>query len=212
MPGSLVLDLGCGSGSLLDVPLLRSNCRIIGVDNAWKMCRMAHEAGLAAVNASATAMPFSDETFDTCVSSFLFHGLDDPDLNGTLAEIWRVLKPEGKLVFAMLNADTVTPVATQYSSAQTATFQRAMRLPHGVRFHSLRIKAGGSEHLPAPVPFYERPLSTYLKAFQAAGLRMVDLGSPVLPHNAKVGAELLDFWKLEPFICGVFAKTARVAS
>lgn len=49
------------------------------------------------VRASAEKLPFADESFDTVVSTMVLCSVDDVDRS--LAEIRRVLKPDGRLLF-----------------------------------------------------------------------------------------------------------------
>jgi ubiquinone/menaquinone biosynthesis C-methylase UbiE len=57
----------------------------------------ALEASAEIVDASAEELPFSDATFDTAVVTFVLCSVRDPD--AALAEIARVLKPNGRLLF-----------------------------------------------------------------------------------------------------------------
>ncbi|MBO0767838.1 MAG: class I SAM-dependent methyltransferase [Solirubrobacterales bacterium] len=49
------------------------------------------------VNAGAEQLPFEDASFDTVVSTLVLCTV--PDLPGTLAEVRRVLKPQGRFLF-----------------------------------------------------------------------------------------------------------------
>jgi SAM-dependent methyltransferase len=94
-----VLDLGCGNGALL----LELGDRIasgIGVDSSRKMLDLAQRrargsAKLAFQPIDGPSLPFADGAFDLVVSFLSFRYLDwDP----ILAEIRRVLAPEGRLL------------------------------------------------------------------------------------------------------------------
>jgi ubiquinone/menaquinone biosynthesis C-methylase UbiE len=101
-PSDLVLDIACGTGEferlmLSEYPMQQ----MVGVDISEKMLAIAHHKLQAYANisfhcASASALPFADQSFDTVVSANAFHYFDDP--RGSLAEIKRVLKPEGKVI------------------------------------------------------------------------------------------------------------------
>ena len=52
------------------------------------------------------ALPFADESFDLVVSGLSFQYVND--LPGTLAQIRRILKPDGMLLAAMAGGDTLT--------------------------------------------------------------------------------------------------------
>jgi len=90
-----LLDLGCGTGR--NLPLFGSGVRAIGVD-PWhpslvKARRRAPRVPL--VCARAEALPFRDGAFDTVVSGLVFCSVGDVPRG--LAEVRRVLKPEGFL-------------------------------------------------------------------------------------------------------------------
>jgi ubiquinone/menaquinone biosynthesis C-methylase UbiE len=89
------LDLGCGTGR--NLPLLPSAARAVGLDPALDALRRArHRApGIPLVAGSAEALPFRDRTFDTVLSGLVFCSVPDPARG--LAEVKRVLRPDGEL-------------------------------------------------------------------------------------------------------------------
>jgi ubiquinone/menaquinone biosynthesis C-methylase UbiE len=116
-----VLDIGCGTGALLRTlaTRLRSQATLIGIDPAPTMIEVARievgQATSAAVRAEAAArprlslalataerLPFADRSFDLVVTTVSFdHWADQP---AGLAEVRRVLRPEGRLVLVDLFA------------------------------------------------------------------------------------------------------------
>lgn len=97
-----VLEIGVGTG--LNLPLYPASVRqltCIGPDQhmAKQATRRAAERGLTVeyVSCSAESMPFVDETFDWVVSTFVLCSIADQ--SRAAAEIARVLRPEGRLVF-----------------------------------------------------------------------------------------------------------------
>lgn len=89
------LDLGCGTGrNLLLIP---PGAPAIGIDPALTSLRRARRRapGVPLVQASAEALPFRDGCFDTVVSGLVLCSV--PDASRGLAEIRRVLAPEGTL-------------------------------------------------------------------------------------------------------------------
>ena len=102
--GATVLDLGCGRGACLlpAAERLGSSGRIIGVDLSAAMVeRTARElkhlgiANARACQMDADALAFADSSFDLVLCGFVLFLL--PDLDRILAEILRVLSPEGVL-------------------------------------------------------------------------------------------------------------------
>ena len=98
--GRDVLEVGCGTGLLLD--RIRTFARSArGVDISPAMLRRASERGHDVREASATELPFEDETFDvTCSFKVLAHVAEVP---GALREMARVTKPGGYVVAEFYN-------------------------------------------------------------------------------------------------------------
>jgi len=105
-PGLHVLDIGCGTGTLL-VKLKRQYgaAQVVGLDPDPKALRRAHiKAARAAVSVQfdqgfANELPYKRESFDRVFSSFMFHHLDKPEREKMLKEVLRVLKPGGSFHF-----------------------------------------------------------------------------------------------------------------
>jgi SAM-dependent methyltransferase len=104
-PGKTALELGCGTGLFLS-RAAASGAAIHAVDLSVDLLDKAREKtkGLPLVTLSrgnAEALPFRDSSFDAVYGSSILHHLD---LDAALAELRRVLKPGGRLVFAEPNA------------------------------------------------------------------------------------------------------------
>ncbi len=103
-PGHRVLDLGCGTGSLVVlVKRLHPDVDVVGLDPDPKaLARGKRKADRAAVSIQfdqgfSDALPYPDASFDRVVSSFMFHHLPPDERENTLREVRRVLKPGGAL-------------------------------------------------------------------------------------------------------------------
>ena len=92
--GSLVLDVGCGTGDLAR-SLREKGRKAIGIDLSLGMLRAAHTGGAPLVQADAVALPFPTGAADGVVSGFAIRNF--ADLDGTLRELGRVLRPGGRL-------------------------------------------------------------------------------------------------------------------
>jgi ubiquinone/menaquinone biosynthesis C-methylase UbiE len=101
-PNQRVLDLGCGTGTL--VVLLKRKypaAEIVGVDPDPKALQRAQKkirrAGVAVQldEGFADELPYEAGTFDRVLSSFMLHHLEEHEREKTLREVLRVLKPVG---------------------------------------------------------------------------------------------------------------------
>src|ERR1043166_5202026 len=98
-PGARVLDLGAGPGSF---PISRNDLSVVRLDLEIPPARN----GGCYVSADAARMPFAGAVFDLVVSN---HSLEHfVELEATLREIGRVIRPGGTLYIAVPNAATLT--------------------------------------------------------------------------------------------------------
>ncbi len=91
MPGSRVLDVGCGHGELID-ELNGLGMRTMGLEVAPRLVAECCERGLSVRHGMAESLPFDDASFDAIVSSVVL-----PYTKERLAfrEFNRVLRPGG---------------------------------------------------------------------------------------------------------------------
>lgn len=101
--GVRVLDLGCGTGTLLAMAAERGAV-VTGIDADPKMLAKAvpklqgREARL--VEGYTTAVDLPEASFDVVISSLFFHHLRTADKRATLERALRWLMPGGRLVIA----------------------------------------------------------------------------------------------------------------
>ncbi len=113
VPGSTVLDAGCGGGRNI-VYMMRSGYTVYGIDHASEAINRvrALAAGLAphlpADNfrvGSIESLPFADSSIDIVLSIAVLHfAEDEPHFFAMFSEMWRVLKPGG-IFFCRLASD-----------------------------------------------------------------------------------------------------------
>ena len=106
VPGEVVLDAGCGTGSLAIAARRRVGAAgaVHAIDAAPEMIARAREkAARAGVDvafetARAEALPFPDAHFDVVLGTLMLHHLPGPVRRAFAAEARRVLKPGGRVL------------------------------------------------------------------------------------------------------------------
>ena len=110
-PGQTVLDVACGTGVVAREAARRVGPRghVTGIDLNPGMLATARRLAPAIEwrEGRAEALPFADATFDavTCQFALMFF----QDRPTALAEMWRVLRPGGKMAVAVWGALSATP-------------------------------------------------------------------------------------------------------
>jgi len=139
-PGDSVLDVGCGPGSVTIPAKMAAGAKgqVAGIDPSPEMIsvarRNAAHKGLEIDFRVGVieALPFPEASIDVVTSSLMIHHLpEDLQVKG-LAEVYRVLKPGGRLLIA----DFMRP-----NTSLLNRFFTALSLHHGLKF--------GVEDLPA---------------------------------------------------------------
>lgn len=115
--GETVLDLGCGGGidAILAAQAVGTTGRVIGVDLLDEMCQRARAAAAEAGVSGSTEfrpgaiedIPLPDESVDVVVSNGVLNL--SPRKSRALAEIFRVLRPSGRISITDLVVDDDLP-------------------------------------------------------------------------------------------------------
>jgi ubiquinone/menaquinone biosynthesis C-methylase UbiE len=104
-PGAQLLDVGCGTGRFLrEVKANYPRLGVTGLDLSPYYLEVARRelrswSRVQLVVGAAEAIPFADGQFDAIACIYLFHELPSGVRRAVVAEIRRVLKPGGTLVF-----------------------------------------------------------------------------------------------------------------
>lgn len=161
-PGCDVLDLGTGFGPVVLELAHRSNVRGVGVDRdpevlalattiAGSLEHLLHPgASVRFEQGEVTALPFEAGTFDLATARLLFQHLPDP--RGAVRELWRVLRPSGKVI--------VVDVDDGFGLTYPAASPELQALEHA--FAKCQASQGGDREI-------GRKLSTY---FSEGGFRI----------------------------------------
>jgi ubiquinone/menaquinone biosynthesis C-methylase UbiE len=105
-PGMRVLDVGCGTGVHLDL-YRRAGCRVSGIDASPSMLAVARsrlEEGAELLLGDATQMPYESGTFDLVLSMLVLHEMNPSTRMSVLAEMKRVLRPDGRILLIDFHA------------------------------------------------------------------------------------------------------------
>lgn len=112
------LEIGVGTGRFAQ-PLGIT----FGVEPSPAMAAIAQQRGIQVVRADAGYLPFPPETFDTVLLVTVLCFLPDP--RQVLREASRVLKPQGRLVIALLDPDSPPGRRLKAGKASSRFFQQA---------------------------------------------------------------------------------------
>jgi demethylmenaquinone methyltransferase/2-methoxy-6-polyprenyl-1,4-benzoquinol methylase len=124
-----ILDVGCGTGDLARQAARRyPSARVVAVDftpgmlaNARRRGERASEGRRVSLGrANALRLPFADGSFDLVTNAFVARNLSD--LPRALAEMRRVLRPEGVL----LTLEITEPTSPRFGSLFHAYFDRVV--------------------------------------------------------------------------------------
>ncbi len=96
-----LLDIGCGDGENM-LNFRQQSLEKVGVEVSFKRLQTARRHGLTVQQASGTAVPFAENSFDMIYIAHVLHHV--ADFEGVLCEIERVLSDHG----AVFVVETVT--------------------------------------------------------------------------------------------------------
>ncbi len=106
-PGDSVLDVGCGTGEVALLARTRTNAgKVYGIDPAPEMIAVAKsKAARRKLDVDfrvgvIETLPFPDASMDVVTSSLMMHHLPEEIQVLGMAEVYRVLKPGGRLLIA----------------------------------------------------------------------------------------------------------------
>lgn len=113
----VALDLGCHTGVMAETLAGRGGVEtLVQCDLAPRMAALAARNGHPTLAADEEWLPFRSASFDLVLSCLSLHWVND--LPGTLAQIRRVLKPDGLFLGVMLGGETLRELRQALSTAE----------------------------------------------------------------------------------------------
>jgi SAM-dependent methyltransferase len=102
-----VLEVGCGTGRLAAALTEHAAAKLWAVDPSPEMVAVARNRARRVVfrQAAAEQLPFKPGAFERALATLVVHVLDRPR---AFAEIRRVLRPDGRFVFATFDPSQIT--------------------------------------------------------------------------------------------------------
>lgn len=91
-----LLEVGCGWGELAEWLARETGAEVVATDASPRMVELARQRGVDARRADVQKLPFADGEFDCAVAAWMLYHV--PDLDRAIAELARVLRPDGTLV------------------------------------------------------------------------------------------------------------------
>jgi ubiquinone/menaquinone biosynthesis C-methylase UbiE len=184
-PDDVVVDIGAGTG-LLTLALAPSVAKVWAVDTSPAMidylstkAASGELDNVEAATATAVSLPLVDRSATLVVSNYCYHHLSDAEKERGLAEVFRVLRPGGRVVIGdmMFRVQVSDRRARRLVVSKIRSFLG--RGPAGVLRllkNALRFISGRWEH-PADPDWWRR-------AMRSAGLHDVEID--VLEHEGGI--------------------------
>ncbi len=98
-----VIEVGCGPGYFAERMRRELAADVVALDLSPRMVELARARGVDARVADVQDLPFGDGEFDCAVANWMLYHV--PELERGLAELARVLRPQGRLVCTTFGAD-----------------------------------------------------------------------------------------------------------
>jgi 2-polyprenyl-6-hydroxyphenyl methylase/3-demethylubiquinone-9 3-methyltransferase len=108
-PGAVLIDAGCGGG-LMAPHLAGRGYRHVGIDLQRSGLEQAAARGVQALQGDVTALPLATGCADVVAAGEILEHVTD--LPGTVAELSRVLRPDGLLVLDTVNDTALSRMIT----------------------------------------------------------------------------------------------------
>jgi SAM-dependent methyltransferase len=173
---TMVLDIGCGDGQVSRA-LSAHGAHVVGIDPTRNQLDVAaaRGGGPAYARGHAARLPFADGSFDGAVACLVFEHIDEID--GAIAEVARVLRPDGRFAFLLNHPFTQTPgsgwIDDQVLDPPEQYWRIGPYLPEAATIEQVELGVY--------IRFLHRPLSRYINALADHGLVLERMIEPAPP-------------------------------
>lgn len=150
----VIVDLGCGTArGARELRRRFAGARVFAIDIAPGMLRAAQRGSwpwrrYTCLCADAQALPLASQSVDLVYSNLMLQWCDD--LPRVFAEVRRVLRPGGLLLFSTFGTDTLQELRAAWASADA--------LPHVSAFADMPLLAQALQHAGLAEPVMDRDL------------------------------------------------------
>jgi SAM-dependent methyltransferase len=173
---TMVLDVGCGEGQISRA-LAARGAHVVGIDPTRNQISVAagRRGGPHYARADAARLPFPDGSFDGAIACLVFEHIDDVD--DAIAELARVLRPEGRFAFFLNHPLLQTPGSGWIDDQVLDPPEQYWRIgPYLTEAESVE-----QVELGVYIRFLHRPLSRYVNTLLDHGLVLERMIEPAPP-------------------------------
>lgn len=195
--GQKILDAGCGNGVLYDILAGRSII-YTGLDVSVKLLKIAQarvkrldsKARAKFVKGEVTKLPFKDHGFDLVFALAVLHHIPSDVLRQTaVSELWRILKPGGKVIATVWN------LASDYAEERFQVGRQLKHPPAGWEAGDVAVpwKATPGKKIDRYVHLFDK--KEIISLFKRAGFKKIScdyvMKSGKTTRSARLGAILM---------------------
>jgi ubiquinone/menaquinone biosynthesis C-methylase UbiE len=171
-----VLDVGTGEGQIARI-LHHAGADVTGIDVAAAQVdeARARGGGPRYVRGVAHGLPFDDQSFDAAIACLVFEHIDE--LDGSLAEVARILRPGGRFALFLNHPLLQTPGSGWIDDHMIEPPEQYWRIgPYLVETATIEQVQKG-----VFIRFVHRPLNRYVNGMADVGLHLVRMLEPAPP-------------------------------
>lgn len=174
--GKYILDLGCGEGGYSrelahkGAMVTAADCSEVFIEYAKNKAKEEDLSIDHCVLNANTLNDINDNHFDIVLCSMML--MDVEDLDGTLKEIHRVLKQNGKVFISILHPC--------FKGKETKWISNNENIEVLISdYHNPKEWIGEIKGMNAPILYRHRTMSDYIKAFVRSSFKIIDMNEPI---------------------------------